>query len=133
MERILIVEDVEQVRVLAESYLREQGHETLSAATMEQALAVLDVAEGIDLLFVDVGLYEDSNVGLDLAREAVLRRPDLHVLYATGQTVTDGMKALFVEGSALLPKPYTVDQLQTILTVNFGIKPAPPPPIGAKA
>jgi hypothetical protein len=48
------------------------------------------------------------------------------VLYTTGQTVTDGLKALLVEGSALLPKPYTVDQLHTILTVNFGIKPAPP-------
>jgi hypothetical protein len=37
--------------------------------------------------------------------------------------VTDGMKALFVDNAALLPKPYTVDQLQTVLTVNFGIKP----------
>jgi CheY-like chemotaxis protein len=122
----LIVEDEEQVRVLAESYLREQGHQTLSAATMEQALALLDVAAGIDLLFVDVGLYEERNVGLDLAQQAVVREPDLKVLYTTGQTVTDGLKALLVEGSALLPKPYTVDQLQTILAVNFGIKPAPP-------
>ena len=112
--------------MLAESYLREQGHQTLSAATMEQALALLDVAAGIDLLFVDVGLYEDRNVGLDLAQQAVVRKPDLKVLYTTGQTVTDGLKALLVEGSALLPKPYTVDQLQAILTVHFGIKPAPP-------
>jgi DNA-binding NtrC family response regulator len=92
LARILIVEDEEQVRVLAESYLREQGHQTLSAATMEQALALLDVAAGIDLLFVDVGLYEDRNVGLDLAQQAVLRKPDLKVLYTTGQTVTDGLK-----------------------------------------
>ena len=130
MTRILVVEDEEQVRVLAESYLREQGHQTLSAATMEQALALLDVAAGIDLLFVDIGLYEERNVGLDLAQQAVVREPDLKVLYTTGQTVTDGLKALLVEGSALLPKPYTVDQLQTILTVNFGIKPAPPSKIG---
>jgi hypothetical protein len=33
------------------------------------------------------------------------------------------MKVLFVEHSAFLPKPYTIDQLQTILSVNFGIKP----------
>jgi hypothetical protein len=33
------------------------------------------------------------------------------------------MKAMFVESAALLPKPYTIDQLQTILTINFGIKP----------
>jgi hypothetical protein len=50
------------------------------------------------------------------------------VLYTTGQTVTDGMKALFVEGAKLLEKPYTVDQLSTALTVHFGIKPNPPRP-----
>ena len=109
--------------MLAESYLREQGHLTLSASTMEQALTLLDVTEGIDLLFVDVGLWEDRNIGLDLATQAILRKPNLKVLYTTGQSVTDGMRALFVEGSALLQKPYTVEQLQTILTVSFGIKP----------
>jgi hypothetical protein len=33
MATILIVEDEEQVLVLTESYLREQGHQTVSAAT----------------------------------------------------------------------------------------------------
>jgi hypothetical protein len=45
------------------------------------------------------------------------------------------MKALFVEGSAFLPKPHTIDQLQAILAVDFGVKPQstamlPPPPSG---
>jgi DNA-binding NtrC family response regulator len=126
MADILIVEDEEHLRVLTESYLREQGHVTFSAATKEQALAVLEVAN-IDLLFVDVGLYEDRQVGLDLAKEAVERFPEMRVLYTTGQPVTDGMKALLVEDASLLPKPYTVDQLQTILLVRFGIKPASAP------
>jgi DNA-binding NtrC family response regulator len=126
MTSILIVEDDEHLRVLAESYLREQGHATLSAATKEQALAVFEVAK-IDLLFVDVGLYDDRQVGLDLAKEAVERFPEIKVLYTTGQTVTDGMKALLVENATLLPKPYTVEQLQTILTVKFGIKPVSAP------
>src|SRR5262249_16171638 len=122
MAAILVVEDEEQVRVLAESYLREQGHETFSAATRDQALAVLDV-ERIDLLFVDIGLYEQREVGLDLAKEALERNPELKVLYTTGQPVTDGMKALFVGKSALLPKPYTVEQLQAVLAIRFGFKP----------
>ena len=124
MVSILIVEDEEQVRVLAESYLREQGHQTLSAATKDQALAVFEVAK-IDLLFVDIGLYESREVGLDLAKQAVERDPELKVLYTTGQTVTDGMKALFVRNSALLAKPYTVEQLHTIMAIKFGIKPNP--------
>jgi CheY-like chemotaxis protein len=127
MARVLIVEDEEQVRVLAESYLREQGHRTLSAASPVEALAALGVADGIDLLFADIGLREDPHGGLDLAKEARRRKPDLKVLYVTGQAVTDGMKAMMVDRSALLEKPYTVEQLQTALTVHFGIKPKATP------
>jgi len=124
MATILVAESEEQVRVLAQSYLREQGHETLSAATKEEALAVFGGTK-IDVLFVDVGLNEDFLAGLEVAKEAVERFPELKVLYTTAQAVTDGMKALFVEKCALLPKPYTVDQLATILTIKFGIKPSP--------
>jgi two-component system cell cycle sensor histidine kinase/response regulator CckA len=122
---ILIVEGDTQVRVLAESYLQEQGHRTLSAATVAEALAVLEGAEDIDLLFTDVELQDDAQAGLDLARRAVERQPELGVLYTSGYAATDGMNALFVDNSAFLPKPYTVDQLQTILSVNFGIRPYP--------
>jgi len=79
MARVLIVEDEEQVRVLAESYLREQGHYTLSAATPVEALAALGVAEGVNILFVDIGLRDDPHAGLDLAKEATQRKPDLKV------------------------------------------------------
>ena len=47
MAHVLIVEDEDQVRVLAESYLREQGHQTASAATREEALAVFDVVDRV--------------------------------------------------------------------------------------
>ena len=33
------------------------------------------------------------------------------MLYTTGVSVTDGMKALFVEGSGFLAKPYDIKQL----------------------
>jgi hypothetical protein len=48
---------------------------------------------------------------LELAQKAVAMRPKLKVLYETGADVTDGTKALFVEGSAFLAKPYTPAQL----------------------
>jgi CheY-like chemotaxis protein len=126
MARVLIVEDEEQVRVLAESYLREQGHHTVSAvsaATPAETLAALKVADGVDVLFADLGLGEERHAGLDLAKEARQQRPDLKVLYTTGQAVTDGMKAMMVEASALLEKPYTVEQLQHALIVHFEIGP----------
>ena len=108
--------------MLAESYLQEQGHETFSASSIDEALAVME-GEHIDVLFADIGLHGDIHAGLKLARQTVERQPDFKVLYATGQGITDGMRALFVENWALLPKPYTVDQLQTSLSVHFGIGP----------
>ena len=100
--------------------LQEQGHQTVSAATAEEALAALDVTAHVDLLFTDIGLHGDLHAGLELAKQAVERRPELKVLYTTGQGVTDGMMAMFVKGSAVLPKPYTVDQLQRSLADHFG-------------
>jgi DNA-binding NtrC family response regulator len=113
MAIVLIVEDEAQVLLLAESYLQEHGHETFSASTVAEASAILERPDKIDVLFTDIGLRDDLQAGLELAKSAVVHRPDLKVLYTTAQTVTDGMRALFVEKSAMLVKPYSVDQLLT--------------------
>ena len=123
---ILLVEGDEQVRVLAESFLQTAGHTTFSAGSSEQALAVLGTEQPVDLLFTDLRLQDDSEAGLALASKAVEIRPDLKVLYTSGQGVTDGMIALFVENSAFLPKPYTVEQLGTMLTIKFDLRTSMP-------
>ena len=117
MATVLIVEDETQVLVLAESYLHEHGHQTLSASTVTGATTLLDGDDHIDLLFTDIGLQDDLEAGLKLAAGAIERRPGMKVLYTTGQAVTDGMKAQFVPKSAMLVKPYTVDQLLTSLSM----------------
>jgi DNA-binding NtrC family response regulator len=121
MAVILLVEDEEQVRVLADSFLQVEGNKTLSAATVQQALALIEGDETIDLLFVDLKIQDDVEGGLKLAKKAVEARPNLKVLYTSGQAVTDGMMALFVEKSTFLPKPYTVEQLATTLLAKFSI------------
>jgi DNA-binding NtrC family response regulator len=128
---ILLVEDEEQVRVLAESFLQAAGHATLSAGSTEQALALLAADQHVDLLFVDLGLRADAEAGLSLASKAIEMRPDLKVLYTSGQGITDGMMALFVPNSAYLPKPYTVEQLGTMLSMKFGL-PSSTVPNGSK-
>jgi DNA-binding NtrC family response regulator len=117
MASVLIVEDEAQVLMLAVSYLQEHGHQTLSASTVMGATTLLDGPDEIDLLFTDIGLQDDFEAGLKLAAGAFERRPGLKVLYTTGQTVTDGMRAQFVPKSAVLVKPYTVDQLLTSLSM----------------
>jgi hypothetical protein len=70
-----------------------------------------------------VDLKGEIAAGTALARDAVNRSPNLKVLYTTKRNLTDGMKARFVKNSAFLPKPYTVEQLLTTLSVHFRISP----------
>jgi two-component system, response regulator PdtaR len=111
MPIVLTVEDDEQVRVLAESILKEEGYETLSAADVNEALALLRSERKIDVLFTDIQLGTDFQGGLDLAQEAVSLRPKIPVVYSSGRDLTDGMRALFVEPSLYLQKPYDPAQL----------------------
>src|SRR5262249_21252700 len=101
MATVLLVEGDDQVRVLAESYLEEQGHEVLSAGTAPGALALLDKTSRVDLLITDVDLKEEIAAGIELAQQAVKTSPNLKVLYTTDRSLTDGMKARFAKNSAL--------------------------------
>jgi DNA-binding NtrC family response regulator len=119
MATILIVEDQRQVRVFAESYLRQQGHRTISAGTPEEALALIEAVDGIDVLFSEIELEHDALAGVRLARQAARRRPDVKVLYASEQQVTDGLKPLLGAAATVLEKPYTVDDLKRGVTAQL--------------
>jgi signal transduction histidine kinase len=106
-EKVLVVEDEEQVRELSASGLRELGYEVVEAANGVEALALLDDGTDVDLLFTDMVMPEMS--GDRLARDALARRPSLRLLFTTGYSrdVVDGSG----EGLALLQKPFTLAQL----------------------
>ena len=70
MATVLLVEGDDQVRVLAESYLEEQGHEVLSAGTAPGALALLDKTSRVDLLITDVDLKEEIAAGIEPSKRS---------------------------------------------------------------
>ena len=111
MPVVLTVEDDEQVRVLAESILQDSGHQTLSATNVDEALALLRSDQTIDVLFTDIELSNALQGGINLAQEGARLRPKMLVVYTSGREVTDGMRALFVERSLYLRKPYLAAQL----------------------
>jgi DNA-binding NtrC family response regulator len=132
MAMVLIVEDDEQVRVLAESVLQEAGHTVIAATGADGATALLKTEQQVDVLFVDLSLGNDLEAGLKLAHDAKTTRPQLSVLYTTGAGVNAGMKAMFVEPFLFLPKPYTYEQLTksvAFLLLNANPRPRPQLPV----
>ncbi len=93
--------------------IQEWGHQTLSASDIEEALLLLRSDLPIDVMFTDIYLKDAVLGGCELAVEAVAMRPNLRVLYTTGNSVTEKMKALLIDGMQFLRKPYTQNQLES--------------------
>ena len=119
MAVILIVEDDVFIRLNAESMIGECGHKTLSASDVDGALLLLHSPQQIDALFTDIYLKKAVLGGYELAHQAIKLRPKLRVLYTTGNSLTDKLKAMFVEGAHFLGKPYSQRQLQNSVEELF--------------
>ncbi|GGK01634.1 histidine kinase famiy protein [Pseudomonas matsuisoli] len=81
-ERVLIVDDREDVAALAEEILKDYGYVTEIALDAKQALARLERAR-FDLLFTDLIMPGGMN-GVVLARETQRQYPEVKVLLTTG-------------------------------------------------
>jgi signal transduction histidine kinase len=82
-EKILVVEDDEDVRDFTAEVLRALGYRVATAEDALSALRVLDKEPDLDLLFTDVGLPNGVN-GRQLADEVKQQRPSIKVLFTTG-------------------------------------------------
>lgn len=102
--RILLVEDDELVRFATAQMLRDLEHDVMEAANGPEALEVLD-AEPVDVLLADMGLPGMS--GIELAKEARRRRPDIRVVFASGRRMLPSERDDTLLGDAVeLMKPY---------------------------
>ena len=110
-ERVLVVEDDDDVRNVAVGFLRRLGYHVIEAAEGPQALASVTADPAIDLLFTDVVL-RGPMTGADLAREALAKRPALAVLFTSGYAPqTLSLDTALSRGVELLGKPYRIEQL----------------------
>jgi DNA-binding response OmpR family regulator len=79
---ILVVEDDRELRDVLGAILREPGYTVLTASDGYEAARIL-ADRSIDLLIADIKLPGLS--GFELARQAKLMRPHLHVIYLSGE------------------------------------------------
>jgi signal transduction histidine kinase/ActR/RegA family two-component response regulator len=112
---VLVVEDNEKIRAVATRQLKGLGLTVLEAGTAEGALAVLDKATPIDLLFTDIVLPGPMD-GCALARVAMARREPPRILLTSGFPGSSlSAVADLGPGVRLLSKPYRQDELVAAL------------------
>jgi CheY-like chemotaxis protein len=118
-EVILLVDDNPGLRRMTRRMLMGLGYRVYDASDGNQALALLDAGEGIDLLFTDVGLPGGLD-GYELAERARRCRPGLKVLFATGYG--GEAQAARRGGDPLILKPYRGDDLAA--RIRAGLAPS---------
>ncbi|MBK4735628.1 histidine kinase famiy protein [Noviherbaspirillum pedocola] len=109
-QRILLVEDSDDVRQIAQDSLEAMGYEVLAADSGEEALGLLERRGPVDLLFTDVIMPGGIN-GLVLAERARQHQPGLPVLLATGVIDASLQEGASASSMHILGKPYRRGEL----------------------
>ncbi len=105
---ILVVEDEPLLRLMAVDIVEDAGFEALSAATADEALAILEARADVRLVFTDVQM-PGSMDGLRLAHAVRDRWPPVELIVTSGRghiPVND-----LPDRGRFFAKPYDVEAL----------------------
>lgn len=111
-QRILVVDDEEEVREILADTLEDFGYAVLTAANAEEALRVLACNGGVALVITDVRMPGMS--GLELADEVRRRWPGLKVVLISGYFVPPQAPQRF------LKKPFHLKELASLVRTELG-------------
>ena len=119
--RVLVVDDEPIVLKSCRLVLEAEGWEVVSAASVEEALSLLESITP-DLLLIDVKMPVHD--GMYLMRQVKEMKPDIPIIvmsgYPTRETIS---KAEDLGAATFLPKPFTPDELADTLRAVAILKP----------
>lgn len=116
-ERILLVDDRQEVRSATALMLQRLGYHVTAASGPQEALALCrSQVEPFDLLLVDVAMPDMS--GIQLAKTLPGMCHQAKVLLISGSVVRLGVSE--IDGLPMLAKPFTLDQLAHAVRATLG-------------
>ncbi|PYB78203.1 hybrid sensor histidine kinase/response regulator [Pseudomonas sp. LB-090624] len=121
---VLIVDDEPSVRLFVSDVLSGLGCTVIEAADSQAGLQVLVSDTRIDLLVTDIGLPGDID-GREMAAAGRKARQGLPVIFMTGYSRPSVFEdGLLRDGSAVLTKPFAVEELVANVHAMLGPRPA---------
>jgi CheY-like chemotaxis protein len=116
LRTILLVDDDLELRDVVVAILAEPGYTVLAASDGYEALRIL-VDRSVDLMITDIKMPGIS--GFELARQAKLMRPNLHVIYLSGQASGPDRQGPIY--GVLIRKPVRAGDLLEVIEREMGI------------
>ncbi len=107
--RVLIVEDEDMVRAVAERALVRQGYQVETACDGEEALEVLSRSRKFDLIVSDVVMPNMD--GPTMARKVREKYGDIRILFMSGYAEEQLRQSINIDNMFFLPKPFSVQQI----------------------
>jgi DNA-binding NtrC family response regulator len=111
-EKILVVDDEENVCHSVKKILGRKGYEVAQALTVDDAVKIL-TEMSFDLVITDLMIPGSS--GIELLQIIRSKYPELEVIMITGYaSIESAVQATKLGASAYLPKPFTPDELTQV-------------------
>lgn len=108
---VLVVEDDDDARATLAAMVTELGYRVVEAENGKSALPILQQERPVDILLSDV-IMPGGMSGVDLAKAARKRRPDIRVLFVSGYVrMVIAQATRFDDSLKLLNKPFSLTDL----------------------
>jgi len=108
-EKVLVVEDDENVRIVVSRLLRTHGYTVIEAGNGHAALDLLAREPGIAIVLSDLVMPQMD--GRTLSREIAARSPATKVIFMSGHEPSESTATPAPAGEDVLAKPFTLDQI----------------------
>ena len=109
-EKILVIDDVEEQRIIASEMLKKIGYSVGTVSSGEEAIKHLE-SNRVDLLILDM-VMEPGMDGLETYKEIIKKYPHQKAIIASGYSETTQVKEAQKLGAGeYIKKPYTLEKI----------------------
>ncbi len=110
-QTVLVVEDDDDARATLAAMVTELGYRVVEAENGASALPILEQERPVNILLSDV-IMPGGMSGVDLAKAARKRRPDIRVLFVSGyDRMVIARATRYDDSLKLLTKPFSLTYL----------------------
>ena len=122
-EKILVVDDVEEQRVIASAMLEKIGYSVAAVSSGEESIKYL-AQNHADILILDM-VMDPGMDGFETYKEIVKRHPNQKAIIASGYSETDRVReAQRLGAGKYIRKPYTLENLGMSIRIELDKSPA---------